>query len=555
MLKEVRKIIKEVVGGDDFSVSYTEHTGFGHVTSNVAMVMARNLKQNPKDVANDIATKLGAFDIFQKVEVAGPGFVNFFLTDDFILRSLASGINIDSEYKNKKVLVEYTDPNPFKVFHIGHLMTNIIGESVARIYEAAGADVKRVNYQGDVGRHIAINIYAILKEDNYKKFLELKTSDLDIKEKVKWLGEKYAEGYKDFDGQDEGSQVVNSVTDINKKIYEKSDNTINDIYETGRNWSLEYFETLYKKLDTKFDEYIFESEAAPIGIKKVLDNVGRVFEVGDEGAIIYDGEKVGLHKRVFINKNGLPTYEAKDLGNMEEKKRRLGDFEKSVVITANEQSDYFKVLYSAINDLGICDKEKLVHIGHGMMRFSDGKMSSRKGNIIAGDELIEDIKNILKEKFDSSRIDNELEKEETLESVAIASLKYSILKQALGRDVVFDMDKAISVEGDSGPYLQYTYARLNSVAKENDSKIQITESNASLVLELAKYSDVLQEVANETAPQKMSSYLVSLAREANSWYASNKIAGDQSNELLAYKIKTTLKSGLYILGIKTPERM
>ena len=194
MLKKVRKIIKEVVSGDDFSVSYTEHTGFGHVTSNVAMVMAKNLKQNPKDVAMSLATKLGAFDIFQKVEVAGPGFINFFLTDEFILKSLASGVNIDSEYKNKKVLVEYTDPNPFKVFHIGHLMTNIIGESVARIYEAAGADVKRVNYQGDVGRHIAINIYAILKEDNYKKFLELKTSELDIKEKVKWPGEKYAEG-------------------------------------------------------------------------------------------------------------------------------------------------------------------------------------------------------------------------------------------------------------------------------------------------------------------------------------------------------------------------
>lgn len=557
MLKEIRLIVAEVSGEAQFSVSYTEHVQFGHVTSNVAMVMAKNENRNPKELADELASKLfdGHKDIFLKVGVAGPGFINFTLTPEFILNCLSKKIEIESEYKNKKVLVEYTDPNPFKVFHIGHLMTNIIGESVARIYETAGADVKRVNYQGDVGRHIAINIYAILKPENYKKFLELKSGNLDIKEKVKWLGEKYAEGYKDFDSDIEGGEIAQSVADINKKIYEKSDDTINDIYETGRKWSLDYFEVLYKKLDTKFDEYIFESEAAPIGVQIVNDNIGKVFEVGEEGAIIYDGEKVGLHKRVFINKNGLPTYEAKDLGNMEEKKRRFGVFDKSIVITGNEQSDYFKVLYSAINDLGIFKRDMMQHISHGMMKFADGKMSSRKGNIIAGDELIEDIKNILKEKFDSSRIDNQEEKEDTLESVAIASLKYSILKQALGRDVVFDIDKAISVEGDSGPYLQYTYARFNSVAKEGGTDIEVNENNFALLLELVKYSDVLQEVVNETAPQKLATYMVSLARLANSWYASNKIAGDSNNEAIANKIKDTLKSGLHILGIKTPERM
>lgn len=556
MLKQIRKVINEASGSQDFSVSYTEHAGFGHVTSNVAMVMAKNENRNPKELATELAAKIfeNNNEVFVKVEVAGPGFINFTLASDFILKSLGADTDIESEYKNKKVLVEYTDPNPFKVFHIGHLMTNIIGEAVARIYETAGADVKRVNYQGDVGRHIAINIYAIL--GNIDAYNNLKSDNTkSLVEKVEWLGQMYAAGYAAFDADVDGGEIIKSVTDINKKIYEKSDETINDIYETGRAWSLEYFETLYKKLDTKFDEYIFESEAAPIGTEIVKNNIGKVFEVGDEGAIIYDGEKVGLHKRVFINKNGLPTYEAKDLGNMEEKKRRLGDFDKSIVITGNEQSDYFKVLYSAINDLGICGREKLTHIGHGMMRFADGKMSSRKGNIIAGDELIEDVKKILKEKFDTSRIDNESEKEGALEAVAIASLKYSILKQALGKDVVFDIEKAINVEGDSGPYLQYTYARMNSVAKENGNKLEVNENNIALVLELGKYADVLQEVVDETAPQKLATYLVSLAREANSWYASNKIAGDESNEAIAYKIKTTLKNGLHILGIKTPERM
>jgi arginyl-tRNA synthetase len=560
MLKQIRKVIEEVSGSKDFSVSFTEHAGFGHVTSNVAMVMAKSENRNPKELASELVTKIfeNNADTFAKVEVAGPGFINFTLTPDFILKSLGADIDIKSEYKSKKVLVEYTDPNPFKVFHIGHLMTNIIGEAVARIYEAAGADVKRVNYQGDIGRHIAINIYAILQ--NIDEYNNLKSDNTkSLVERVEWLGQMYAVGYKAFDEDADDGEIKKSVTDINKKIYEKSDETVNDIYATGRTWSLEYFETLYKKLDTKFDEYIFESEVSDLGKQTVIDNTAplgkAVFEVGDGGAVIYDGEKVGLHKRVFLNGNGLPTYEAKDIGNIQEKIKRFGAFDKSIVITGNEQSDYFRVLYSAIDDLGLCDKNKMQHIGHGMMRFTDGKMSSRKGNIVAGDELIEDVKKILKEKFDTSRIDNETEKEETLEAVAIASLKYSILKQALGRDVVFDLEKAISVEGDSGPYLQYTYARMNSVAKENENKVAVNESNLGLVLELAKYQDVLQEVVNETAPQKLATYLVSLAREANSWYASNKVSGDESNEAIAHKIKTTLKSGLHILGIKTPSRM
>lgn len=573
MLKQIRKVIGEVSGSQDFSTVYTEHAGFGHVTSNVAMVMAKSENRNPKELASELATKISENnnEIFAKVEVAGPGFINFTLTPDFILKSLGTDIDIESEYKKpadaqgfglaRKVLVEYTDPNPFKVFHIGHLMTNIIGEAVARIYETAGADVKRVNYQGDIGRHIAINIYAIL--ENIDAYNNLKSDDTkSLVEKVEWLGQMYAAGYKAFDGDVEGGEIKKSVTDINKKIYEKSDETINDIYATGRTWSLEYFETLYKKLDTKFDEYIFESEVSDLGKQTVMDNTvpnGKsVFEVGDGEAVIYDGEKVGLHKRVFLNGNGLPTYEAKDIGNIQEKIKRFGNFDKSIVITGNEQSDYFKVLYSTIDDLGLCDKNKMQHIGHGMMRFTDGKMSSRKGNIIAGDELIEDVKKILKEKFDTSRIDDETEKEETLEAVAIASLKYSILKQALGRDVVFDMQKAISVEGDSGPYLQYTYARMNSVSQQPSlaaTACQVNENNLALVLELAKYADLLQEVVDETAPQKLATYLVSLAREANSWYASNKIADNTNNEALAYKVKTTLKSGLHILGIKTPERM
>ena len=356
-------------------------------------------------------------------------------------------------------------------------------------------------------------------------------------------------------------------------------------------------------LGTKFDKYIFESEAASIGLDIVMNNVESefkkdfVFEVGEEGAIIFDGEKeIGdngkkLHKRVFVNKNGLPTYEAKDLGNMEIKlayaKENNFDIYKSIVITANEVNDYFKVIEKVIEKLRPELKDNLLHYGHGMMKFADGKMSSRKGNIIAGDELIENVGEKLKEKFLESRVIDIQEKDKLIEKVSIASIKYAVLRQAIGRDVIFDMDKVVSVEGDSGPYLQYTHARLCAVAKDNNeiknenkeeakkslikkllsyilkifkkenlnNNLNINAENKNLILTIEKYEDVLIEVISEMSPHKLVTYLTLLCREANSWYAHNRVAGNPENEFIAFRAKEILAHGLKVLAMHAPERM
>ncbi|MDQ5957387.1 MAG: arginyl-tRNA synthetase [Patescibacteria group bacterium] len=591
LLNAVRQYIESSVDQDTkFSVSYIEGYNFGHVSSNVAMVLAQKENKNPIDLAIQIANKIinedkrddseadSVIKTFSSVEVAGPGFINFTFSDEYLLNILnidPEDINNNIKSKNinglmdKEVLVEYTDPNPFKVFHIGHLMTNIIGEAIANIYEFSGAKVKRINYQGDIGRHIAISIFAILKEDNYNKFLTLKSDEtIDLKQKVKWLGERYAEGYKDFDGEEndanedaavKSGSVIYQVTDINQKIYERSDDKVNEVYDIGKKWSMDYFEILYKLLGTKFDKYIMESEAAPIGTVSVVDNTrpkGRkVFEEGDGGAVIYNGEEEGLHNRVFINRNGLPTYEAKDLGNMELKLKYYPNISQSIVITGNEQNDYFKVLYQAIHKLNPELKNKLLHFGHGMMRFADGKMGSRKGNVISAEQLIENVKENLLGKFDNSKISEQQEKDFVLEKSAIAAIKYTVLKQAIGRDIVFDMEKVVSIEGDSGPYLQYTYARFNSVSKKEKVIIDINEQNRLLILDLCKYEDILLEVIENKSPQKLVTYLIELARSSNSWYAENRIADNEQNEYLAYKVKSILSSGLNILGIYAPEKM
>jgi arginyl-tRNA synthetase len=593
--QEINKALNSLsIKSAPFQVFFVEHASYGHVTSNVAMILAKDKKENPKILAENILAKLDK-NIFKDISVAGAGFINFTFTNQYLanyisnnsIKSIKENLtNINQDIKNKKVLIEYTDANPFKIFHIGHLMANIIGESIAGMYEAVGAKVKRINYQGDVGRHIAINIYAILK--NINEFENIKTEN-DLKKKVTWLGQKYASGFAEFDNSTEGDDTYKAVTEINNKIYERSDNKINEIYDAGREWSLEYFEELYKMLGTRFDKYIFESECAPIGIKIVKANMGqnKVFEIGEGGAIIYDGEKVNLHKRVFVNKNGLPTYEAKDLGNMQKKMDYYPDTVESIVITANEQNDYFKVLYSAIQEISKnvnkdnkkeeekkdyelnINNIKLKHYGHGMMRFADGKMSSRKGNIISGQELIDHVKENVASKFTDSRIEDVEEKLKTIESVAIGAIKYTVLRQAIGRDVVFDMSKAISVDGDSGPYIQYTYARLMSAINQSNQSVieknteyvkgnndfEVGENNIDLVLTIAKYEDIITEALSELAAHKIMTYLIDLCHEANSWYTHNKIANDINNQNTAKSVIEILSHALSIIKIHTPNKM
>ncbi|MGH7239904.1 MAG: arginine--tRNA ligase, partial [Candidatus Saccharimonadales bacterium] len=347
MKEEIKKIISQALKRTDglrmpeISVEIPEDARHGDYASGVALGLAKQLKKNPMDVAAGIVSRIKDKKFIEKIEIARPGFINFYLSKEFFIAQLK---NIDKNFgKNKnlhgeKVIVEYTDPNPFKEFHIGHLMSNAIGESIARWYEFQGAKVRRACYQGDVGLHVAKAIWG-----------RLQTPDLD------W-GRAYASGAAMYE---EKKEEINA---INKKIYERSDEEINRLYEQGRGESLARFEEMYEKLGTKFDYYFFESETTDAGKKMVEDNVGAVFEKGDGGAIVFKGERDGLHTRVFVTALGLPTYEAKDLGLPEMKYRRF-KYDKSIVITANEQTEYFKVMLAALKQISPELAEKTEHIG------------------------------------------------------------------------------------------------------------------------------------------------------------------------------------------------
>jgi len=544
---EIKKIIEKAVKkvGDvqapHFSVEVPGEKSFGDYSTNVALALSKQLQQSPLEVANQIANHIKS-DMFEKVEVKSPGFINFYLSKDFFVESIKKidkNIGKNSSFKKAKTIVEYTDPNILKEFHIGHFMSNAIGESVSRIFEFQGANVKRVCYQGDVGLHVAKAVWGKLK--NVDK---------------SWQ-DAYVFGAEAYENDETAKGEIAS---LNKKIFERSNKNINTLYDQGRKESLAYFEKLYAVLGTHFDRLFFESETAEIGKKLVYENVGKVFEKGEKGAIIFKGENVGLHTRVFINAEGLPTYEAKDLA-LPELKYRYFKYDKSVIITANEQNAYFDVMLAALKQIKPPLAEKTKHIGHGMMRLPEGKMSSRTGKVVTAESLIGKVKEMVLEKANDKNLDGA-----TVEQIAIGAIKCSILKQSIGSDIIYDFDRAISFEGDSGPYLQYSYARaISLLRKAKAEKVKASLKNAppeitQLEKLMHQFSDVVEKAGKECEPHLVALYITELAREFNNYYAHTKVV-DKTDMFSPYRVAVVeafsliMKNGLWLLGIKAPEKM
>lgn len=562
LIKEALKKL-EINSEASFSVEHPADLKMGDYSTNVAMVYAKNLKMNPKDLAEKIVEELNKNkdSEIEKVETAGAGFINFYLSKDFFANSLNQIIE-DEKFGNNKskegevIMVEYTDPNPFKPFHIGHLMSNAIGESISRLVEYSGAETIRANYQGDVGLHVAKAIYGILQKG-------MPDENKSINEKAEYIGECYSFASNLYEEDEEIKKEINK---INKQVYEKSDEKINELYLWGRIITLEAFETVYTILGTKFKHYFFESDMAERGKEIVKKNLGNVFEESN-GAVVFHGEKYDekLHTRVFINSEGLPTYETKEIG------LTVTKFEKenpdtSIVITAIEQGEYMKVVSKAISLIHPEYESRMRHITHGMLRFATGKMSSRKGNIITGESLIYDVSNSILEKI-KDRDFTETEKDKVSKMVGVGALKYSILKQSIGGDIIYDFEKSISFEGDSGPYLQYSFARAKSIlnkAEELGINLGVGLPNnweiAELEKMLYKFPEVVSRAQDEYAPHYITHYLVELARAFNSFYGNNQIV-NKEDESSPYKLAITsafarvIQNGLYLLGIESPEKM
>lgn len=509
-------------------------------SSNIALKLAKDLHKAPMEIANEIAHKISA-------KVSAPGFLNFTLPDEYLtaqIKNLGTNFrgNISSdEYSGKTVICEFSDPNPFKVLHVGHLYTSIIGDSISRLFEYSGAKVIRANFGGDVGLHVAKTLY----------ILEQKSpADFTIED----IAKCYVEGTAAYEDS-EGAHA--RITELNKKIYQINsenfhDSKLAELYWKGRELSYDYFKDFYARIGVKFDKFYPESTVADLGLKKVKEELEKgVYEMSD-GAVIFNGEKYGLHTRVFINKEGVPTYETKDVGLIFTKWQDY-HFDKSVVITGSEQLDYMKVVLKSVEQYAPDLVEKTTHLTHGLVKLPGNvKMSSRKGNFLKAIDVLNMVREELQNEYNST--DN---------TVALAATKYAFLKYKMGGHIIFDPKESVKMTGNSGPYLLYSAVRAKRIlanCKNNTEKKDYTYNNyeKNLAKKILEYKDTLKEAVAEMAPHKVASYLYELAQEFSRFYEHCPVAGSEREAERATLTKVylnTMTHGLNILGINIPEEM
>lgn len=552
--RTLEEIVAELGSSASFTVDYPpkDAAGGADYATNAALAAAKDLKKPPREVAEMIAERLRSAQLpmISDVSVAGPGFINVTLRPEFYADTVArvlsdpEGWGRNATREGSRLIVEYSQPNPFKPFHIGHLMSTTIGESLSRLVEYSGAKLSRFNYHGDIGPHVAKALWGLMKHN---------LSSADVAD----IGKAYVLGNTAYEEDAEAKAEIDA---INKRLY-AGDKELAPMYAEGRAVTLARFAELYAVLGSKFDHVVFESETGPIGAEIVKGALASgIFEESD-GAIVFRGEKYGLHTRVFITSQQTPTYEAKELG-FAKRKHELFPFDQNITVVAVEQDGYFKVVEKAIDELWPKYRGSYTHVPHGMMQLESGKMSSRKGNVITGESLIEDMTAAARERMKESAAQDP---DALASAVGVAGIKYAVLKQNLGKNIIFDPEKSLSIEGDSGPYLQYAYVRTASILRKAAQEGVSPDAHGlrgepcDLERLLPRFPEVVERAAQELEPHHVAQYLTQLSGAFNSWYASTKVLDgtDKAPYKLALveAVGQTLKNGLWLLGIEAPQEM
>jgi arginyl-tRNA synthetase len=477
--------------------------------------------------------------------------------------------NVETKFTERKVLIEHSAINLFKPFNIGHLMNNVIGESLVRMMKASGAKLKTMSFPSDISLGIAKAIY-ILKNKKGWSF-----EDKDI---IKTLGNAYVEGVRAYeDSTDKQEKIKN----ISKNLFEENhDSEEYKIFEKAKEVNIEYFKNILGKLGTRFDHFIYESEAGQRGEQIVKENINKeskneVFEMGEGGAIVFDTKKLKNKetnetvKSVFVNSEGHPTYEAKDLGLLE-LKYAYYPFDYNIFITDNEQIPHFEVVLEVAQKLGEDFRYiagRSLHVAHGRLNLGEGRISSRLGNALGVEETLVTVNKKAAERLSEKIKDlSASEKEKIINAISLAALRVSILKSKPGLNIDFDMETALNFEGATGPYLLYTYARANSLLEKYEGKEialcleDINENHFTLIKKSIQFEALAKKAIEELAPQLVIKYLFELSQAFNTFYAKEKIINEDekktnSNIYILKRFMKVFKFTMNMVGIEEVERM
>ena len=533
--------------------------------------LAKKNKKNPIQIADSLENKLEKIEGIKEFKAQGP-YLNFILDKDYIVSETLSAIfkeknkyGQNQEFKGKKIMIEFAHPNPFKAFHIGHLRNIILGESLVRIFEFSSAQVIRTNYQGDVGMHIAKCIWAFRKIDE-KDYPE------NINERVSLLADCYSKGAGAFESD---AIAKSEIEIINKEIYEQEDKDIKKLWELGKRWSLDKFAQIYKRLDTRFDRQYMESEIKNEAIYYIEEALKKKILIRSEGAVIFPGDKYGLETRVFLNSQGLPTYDGKELGLAYREFTDFGKIDLCIHNVAVEQISFFKVNFKVqelLDPQRFKDKQK--HNAYEFVGLKKGKMSSRLGKVVLAETIIDLAKDKIKEIIcdrknnDENNFSIKDNTEEVSEKLAISSIKYAFLKINPFKYFAFDVEESVSFSGNSGPYINYTYARINSILKKgkpgklskNIYKYLNYDEEKDLIVHLSKFPQIIIDSRREYNPSELVKYLFELSKKFNDYYHKVPIikANDKEKKArlkLLQALSQVLENGAYLLGFELVQDM
>lgn len=529
-------------------------------------VLAKELKKAPPLIAKEISEKLKQkLDKNITTKVLGP-YVNFFIEKSAIAESTVSEILKEKENygfnksSNDIILVESPGPNTNKPLHLGHLRNILLGNSISNLLKTQGNEVHIINIVNDRGVHICKSMLA------YEKFGKNSTPEKAKKKSDHFVGDfyvKYAQAEKDHPELEEEIQAM-------LVKWEKGDKETKKLWEQMNRWALDGFKQTYKKLNFKIEKEYYESDSYMHGKDIIMAGFEKKqFQKDEEGNIIIDLESKNLGKKVLLRANGTSIYITQDIYVA---KKRYDDykFDQMVYVVGNEQEYHFKVLFEVFKKLGWKFGDKCYHFSYGMVELPEGKMKSREGNVIDTDELIEEMIALAKDEVKSRYKDlEEREIEKRANAIGMAAIRLFFLKFDPMRNFIFNPKESLSFEGETGPYLLYAYARICSIFKKLESKIEFEKADLTLLntdldrrmmIVLANYPTILADSAKQFKPSALCHYLIEVASTFNEYYRDNPILKETEqlrNARLALIecVRIILKSGLTILGIDVLEQM
>lgn len=541
-------------------------------------------KKSPKDIAEDLLKRIGDDHPTGEVVLAGPYFnvrLDISALSSSILKEVeekGDSYGKSDRLKGKKAMVEFSCPNTNKPLHLGHMRNDSIGESVSALIKSQGADVMKVNLINNRGVHICKSMLA------YKTFGNGETPESTGEKGDHFVGRYYVR-FAQWEKEAEEEKKKNPECVDNPdwvdpgekaqamlRAWENGDEEVRALWQKMNNWTLQGLEESYKNMGISFDKYYYESETYKFGKDEVLKGLEKgVFQKEEDGSVQVDLAPIGLDKKVLLRKDGTSLYMTQDIGTAI---RRHEDwpFDSLIYVVASEQKYHFTVLFYCLGLLGYDWAKELHHLSYGMVNLPDGKMKSREGTVVDADDLLEELTALARAEIESKNREDAVDDvDETSRKIALGALNYYLLQVSPTKDMVFNPKESISFNGNTGPYLQYTGARISSILRkyeESEEKdvpfigeLLVGEDEKELLKLVDTFPEIVEKAAMNYDPSLIAGFLYDLAKTFSHYYHDNRILNAETKELikarvmLCYMISVVMKNGFGLIGVPFLEAM